>query len=391
MEISLYKHGSDINIKKSHQGQFTEYCGGEVTNEKIQKAKQSNDPKIRKQAVFAENARKWKHAYGGSINGNSANPEGQKQLPKDKKDLPSEKDKQLPKEKKLPTAQEKEYVKQMLKKYPGLTELQAAGRAPIKIKGRNYVLKDGRMRRLQQGGSISKIFNFLGTQQGQNYLDAGKKIFNSSQNTNQYGLVNKTIDSLQDSTIMDSVARRIQNSDNAELQSVNNYKFNPLNMTGVNMINYDQPQLFGLMINQDRQYSQMYQNYLKDQRKQQSSHNSNTPELWKQNAQTEADKIKQEQEESNYSRVADASKENKSNGSPLTSQNNTLNDLNNGKLKGIILPNGWSLPSNKKGGSLKPFGNYEDPTDDCGVVNPKTKKLVKRSKSYHRYNVGSKV
>lgn len=67
-KLKLIKASSGIHIKKSHQGQFTEYCGGEVTQEKIDKAKQSRDPKIRKQAVFAENARKWKHKDGGSIN-----------------------------------------------------------------------------------------------------------------------------------------------------------------------------------------------------------------------------------------------------------------------------------------------------------------------------------
>lgn len=54
-----------IHIKKSHEGKFTEYCGGKVTDEKIQQAKKSSNPKLRKMAVFAENARKWKHENGG--------------------------------------------------------------------------------------------------------------------------------------------------------------------------------------------------------------------------------------------------------------------------------------------------------------------------------------
>lgn len=57
--IQYFKNGQRIQIKKSTQGSFTEYCGGKVTNECICKAKQSNNPKIRKKAIFAENARKW--------------------------------------------------------------------------------------------------------------------------------------------------------------------------------------------------------------------------------------------------------------------------------------------------------------------------------------------
>lgn len=44
--------------KKGTKGSFTEYCGGEVTQACIDKAKKSDDPKIRKKAIFAENARK---------------------------------------------------------------------------------------------------------------------------------------------------------------------------------------------------------------------------------------------------------------------------------------------------------------------------------------------
>lgn len=56
-----------IKIKKSHQGLFTEYCGGEVTNECIQKAKKSKNPTLRKRATFAANSRSWsrKHLFGG--------------------------------------------------------------------------------------------------------------------------------------------------------------------------------------------------------------------------------------------------------------------------------------------------------------------------------------
>jgi len=59
----LYKKGGKpkIHIKKANRGKFTEYCGGKVTNDCIQKGKNSKNPAVRKRAVFAQNARKFKH------------------------------------------------------------------------------------------------------------------------------------------------------------------------------------------------------------------------------------------------------------------------------------------------------------------------------------------
>lgn len=65
--IDYWKSGSKIKIKKQNQGKFTDYCGGAVTEECIQKGKHSSDPKIRKRANFAANARKWKHESGGIL------------------------------------------------------------------------------------------------------------------------------------------------------------------------------------------------------------------------------------------------------------------------------------------------------------------------------------
>lgn len=61
--VALHKKGdkNKIKIKESHKGLFTEYCNGKVTEECISKGKNSPDPKIRKRATFAANARKWKH------------------------------------------------------------------------------------------------------------------------------------------------------------------------------------------------------------------------------------------------------------------------------------------------------------------------------------------
>lgn len=50
---------SGIHIKKANRGKFTDYCGGTVTNECIQKAKKSSNPILRKRATFAQNARRW--------------------------------------------------------------------------------------------------------------------------------------------------------------------------------------------------------------------------------------------------------------------------------------------------------------------------------------------
>ncbi len=48
-----------ISIKPENNGKFTEYCGGKVTNECIDKAKSSGNSKLIKRAVFADNSRKW--------------------------------------------------------------------------------------------------------------------------------------------------------------------------------------------------------------------------------------------------------------------------------------------------------------------------------------------
>ena len=61
------KKGNKIYIKPKNRGKFTEYCHGKVTNECIQKGKNSSNPAIRKRATFAANARKWKHKDGGVL------------------------------------------------------------------------------------------------------------------------------------------------------------------------------------------------------------------------------------------------------------------------------------------------------------------------------------
>jgi len=65
--LEFLKNGSGIHIKKKNKGSFTRWCGGNVTDECIRKAKASGNPTLVKRATFAANARKWKHYFGGKI------------------------------------------------------------------------------------------------------------------------------------------------------------------------------------------------------------------------------------------------------------------------------------------------------------------------------------
>ena len=67
--IPYLKKGKGIHIKKKNRGKFTEYCGGKVTDECISRAKKSKNPKLRKRATFAQNARGWskKEQDGGTM------------------------------------------------------------------------------------------------------------------------------------------------------------------------------------------------------------------------------------------------------------------------------------------------------------------------------------
>lgn len=71
--IEFLKSGSGIHIKESQKGSFTKYCNGKVTSECISRGKNSPDPKIRKKATFAANARKWSHKKGGKAFVNGVN------------------------------------------------------------------------------------------------------------------------------------------------------------------------------------------------------------------------------------------------------------------------------------------------------------------------------
>lgn len=65
--INTFSKGGGIHIKKKNRGKFTDYCGGKVTSECIQRGLHSSNPTTRKRANFAGNARKW-HSFGGWLN-----------------------------------------------------------------------------------------------------------------------------------------------------------------------------------------------------------------------------------------------------------------------------------------------------------------------------------
>jgi hypothetical protein len=65
--LEFLKNGSGIHIKEKNKGSFTRWCGGNVTEECIRRGKNSPNPKIRKKATFADNARHFKHRSGGKI------------------------------------------------------------------------------------------------------------------------------------------------------------------------------------------------------------------------------------------------------------------------------------------------------------------------------------
>ena len=50
-----------IEIKPENKGKFTKHCGGKVTNECIEEGLASKSAEVKKMAVFAKNARSWKH------------------------------------------------------------------------------------------------------------------------------------------------------------------------------------------------------------------------------------------------------------------------------------------------------------------------------------------
>lgn len=62
----LYSKGGSIHIKPENRGKFTETK--RRTGKTTEELTHSKNPLTRKRAIFAQNARKWHHAFGGELN-----------------------------------------------------------------------------------------------------------------------------------------------------------------------------------------------------------------------------------------------------------------------------------------------------------------------------------
>lgn len=63
--MMMRRSGGGIHIKPSHKGLLHKdlgvAAGHKIPAKKLAKAEHSSDPAVRKRAVFAENAKHWKH------------------------------------------------------------------------------------------------------------------------------------------------------------------------------------------------------------------------------------------------------------------------------------------------------------------------------------------
>ena len=65
-DVSAESGKFEVKINPANKGKFKKYCkettGSDViTDECIEKGLASPDPKVRKEALFVKNSRKWKH------------------------------------------------------------------------------------------------------------------------------------------------------------------------------------------------------------------------------------------------------------------------------------------------------------------------------------------
>ena len=65
MPILFKKGGSGIHINPANKGKFT--ATKKKTGKTTEELTHSKNPLTRKRAVFAQNAKKFKHEYGGSL------------------------------------------------------------------------------------------------------------------------------------------------------------------------------------------------------------------------------------------------------------------------------------------------------------------------------------
>lgn len=62
----LFAHGGSIHIKPENKGKFTETK--KRTGKTTEELTHSSNPLTKKRAIFAQNAKKWHHAFGGELN-----------------------------------------------------------------------------------------------------------------------------------------------------------------------------------------------------------------------------------------------------------------------------------------------------------------------------------
>ena len=65
MPILLFKKGGGIHINPKNKGKFN--ATKKKTGKSTEELTHSKNPKTRKRAIFAQNARKWKHKLGGLL------------------------------------------------------------------------------------------------------------------------------------------------------------------------------------------------------------------------------------------------------------------------------------------------------------------------------------
>ena len=65
MALLIKKAKSGIKIKPENKGKFT--ATKKATGKSTEELTHSKNPKTKKRAIFAQNARKWKHKLGGLL------------------------------------------------------------------------------------------------------------------------------------------------------------------------------------------------------------------------------------------------------------------------------------------------------------------------------------
>ena len=411
MNIKIFKNGAPIHIKKSHEGSFTNYCGGEVTDACIQKAKKSSNPKLRKKAVFAENARSWsKHQYGGSING----APNKYQMGTHGEAIPNKR--------------KEEIIKANQKRYPGITREQAAGEETVSFDHHRYYIdydgtllplaKRGKVHHYAIGGAINKFawggFAKMGNIANKvgNFFGTGDQKYENMTNTIQAGvnMVTGAIDSIKNGNKAYEEAQKAKyaESDN-RIAGMTKDKADAVaaqQQTLNSSMDKQRQSLQALADSGDAMAKEMLKYYngnsaqLSGPDAQQAQKAQEESYYRYQKAKQEEITAKEAQAQANTRMLSGAGElVNQASGAikrknakkmaeeeaANTSKVNVAQAFLDQNMNDLYTKADAKL-SLKTGGSVhKAFGNFASPTDDCQQVSPRTKKLIKRNKNYHRY------